>query len=507
MDVCVIGAGYVGLVTGACLAYLGNQVIAVDIDPARIDLLKQGHVPFFEPGLLELVKNSVKAGCLDFSNDLSTAVKKSKVIFIAVGTPSLANGEPDLSQVITVAKEIGAALEEDRQRADGGRGRADGMRADKSRPYTRIIVNKSTVPVGSGNWVEMLVAQGMQLRQPVGVAVRTSDKLSGNDAPAFAVVSNPEFLREGSAIVDSLYPDRIVIGSSDQSAIAEMRNLYQPIIERNFAVPAFLSNLSVRTDDIADAASCQEKTERHPLVPFIVTDLPSAELIKYAANAFLALKISFANEMSGLCEKAGADIREVTKGIGLDKRIGRHFLNAGIGWGGSCFSKDVHALIESAREYNYSTPILEATLSVNERQRKVLISKLQEELKIIKGRTIGLMGLSFKPNTDDMRDAPSLTIINQLLKMGAFVKAYDPVSNAACRAHNPDLAIAYCDNVLSLAKDCDALLLITEWDEFKQANWQAIAQVMKSPLIIDGRNILSEEEIRQAGLTYRGIGH
>ncbi len=211
--------------------------------------------------------------------------------------------------------------------------------------------------------------------------------------------------------------------------------------------------------------------------------------------------------MAGLCEKAGADIREVTKGIGLDKRIGQLFLNAGIGWGGSCFGKDVHALIESAREYNYPTPILEATLSVNERQRKVLIGKLQEELKIIKGRTIGLMGLSFKPNTDDLRDAPSLTIINQLLKMGAFIKAYDPVSNAVCRAQNPDLAINYCDDLLSLAKDCDALLLITEWDEFKCADWQAIAKIMKSPLIIDGRNVLPEKELRQAGLTYRGVGH
>jgi UDPglucose 6-dehydrogenase len=468
VDVCVIGAGYVGLVTGACLAYLGNQVIAVDADSTRIDRLKQGHLPFFEPGLPELVQNSVKAGRLDFSSDLAKAVKKSQVIFIAVGTPSLPNGEPDLSQVITVAKEIGAALDTD---------------------CRRIIVNKSTVPVGSGNWVEMLVAQGMQSKQPVAAAVRVSDKLSGNNLPTFAVVSNPEFLREGSAIVDSLYPDRIVVGSNNQSAIAEMRKLYEPIIEQNFSAPS------------------EENHKKDGGVPFIVTDLASAELIKYAANAFLALKISFANEMAGLCEKAGADIREVTKGIGLDKRIGQLFLNAGIGWGGSCFGKDVHALIESAREYNYPTPILEATLSVNERQRKILIGKLQEELKIIKGRTIGLMGLSFKPNTDDLRDAPSLTIINQLLKMGAFVKAYDPVSNATCRAQNPDLNITYCSDILSLAKDCDAMLLVTEWDEFKHANWQTIAEVMKSPLIIDGRNMLPKEKIQQAGLNYRGIGH
>ena len=475
MDVCVIGAGYVGLVTGACLAYLGNKVIAVDADAQRINKLKQGHLPFFEPGLPELVQSCVKAETLEFTSDLSKAVRKSQVIFIAVGTPSLPNGEPDLSQVIAVAKEIGAALDTQ---------------------YKRIIVNKSTVPVGSGNWVEMLVAQGIQSRQPVGAAVRTSDKLSGNDLPTFAVVSNPEFLREGSAIADSLYPDRIVVGSSDQLAVAEMKKLYKPIIEQNFSV-----------DDTLIGGIKSAEIKKHASVPFIVTDLASAELIKYAANAFLALKISFANEIAGLCEKAGADIREVTKGIGLDKRIGQLFLNAGIGWGGSCFGKDVHALIESAREYNYPTPILEAALSVNERQRKALIGKLQEELKIIKGRTIGIMGLSFKPDTDDMRDAPSLTIINQLLKMGAFIKAYDPVSNTACRSQNPNLAISYCNDVLDLAKDCDALLLVTEWNEFKQADWQIIAKVMKSPFIIDGRNILPEAEIRQAGLTYRGIGH
>lgn len=471
MDVCVIGAGYVGLVTGACLAYLGNSVIAVDIDPARIDQLNKGHVPFFEPGLSELVQHGVKEGHLSFSSDLPAAVKKSLIIFIAVGTPSLPNGEPDLAQVISVAKAIGAALDSDRK---------------------RIIVNKSTVPVGSGNWVEMLVAQGMQARQPVAASAKTSEKtsgkLSGNQLPAFTVVSNPEFLREGSAIIDSLYPDRIVVGCSDQSAIAEMRMLYKPIIEQNFEPPA------------------GESYKRNGNVPFIVTELASAELIKYAANAFLALKVSFANEMAGLCERAGADIREVMNGIGLDKRIGQLFLNAGIGWGGSCFGKDVHALIESAREYSYPTPILEATLSVNERQRKVLIAKLQGELKIIKGRTIGLMGLSFKPNTDDLRDAPSLTIINQLLKMGASVKVYDPVSNAACLRQNPDLPITYCDDVVSLAKDCDALLLITEWDEFKHADWQSIAKSMKFPLILDGRNILPEDKIKQAGLTYRGIG-
>ncbi len=281
-----------------------------------------------------------------------------------------------------------------------------------------------------------------------------------------------------------------------------MRDLYQPIVDQTFEAPTFL------LDNKELAANQTNRNGSHKAsVPFVVTDLASAELIKYAANAFLALKISFANEISGLCEKAGADIRQVTSGIGLDKRIGKHFLNAGIGWGGSCFGKDVQALIERAKEYNYPTSILEATITVNERQRKVLIAKLQQELKTIQGRTIGLLGLSFKPNTDDLRDAPSLTIASQLLKMGAFVKAYDPVSIPACRNQNPDLAIRYCDNVPDLARDCHALLLITEWDEFRHINWQAVAKLMKSPIVLDGRNILAEEEIRQAGLTYRGIGH
>jgi UDPglucose 6-dehydrogenase len=269
-----------------------------------------------------------------------------------------------------------------------------------------------------------------------------------------------------------------------------MRQLYKPIINQTFEAPAFAP-----------------RPLGFDAVPFVVTDLASAEMIKYSANAFLAMKISFANEMANLCEKVGADVRQVAQGIGLDKRIGRQFLNAGVGWGGSCFGKDVHALIEIAREYNSSTALLEATLQVNKEQRARAITKLQEELKIIKGRTIGLMGLSFKPDTDDLRDAPSLTIASLLEKMGAQVRAYDPVSNGACANQRPDLNIQYCTNVDDLADGADALVLVTEWDEFRGCNWHQVGQNMRKRLIIDGRNFLQEKDLTDAGFTYRGIGH
>lgn len=462
MDVCVIGAGYVGLVTSACLAFLGNNVIAVDANTARLESLKRGIVPFFEPGLSEFLTESISTGLLSFSDSIEQAVKKSQIVFIAVGTPPMPNGEPDLSQVMKVARAIGNALDSSKR---------------------RVIVNKSTVPVGSGNWVEMLVKQGVQSVQTVPARAAKAD------APTFSVCSNPEFLREGSAIADSFYPDRIVVGTTEEFSADLMKKLYKPIIEQSFVPPSFIP-----------------RPEGVTSIPYVVTDLASAELIKYAANAFLALKISFANEMSGLCEKAGADIREVSRGIGLDRRIGKHFLNAGIGWGGSCFGKDINALIQVAKEYNYPTSLLEATIAVNERQRMVVIKKLQDELKIIKGRTIGLMGLSFKPDTDDLRDAPSISIAQQLIKMGATVKAYDPVSNENCQTINPDLDVIYCKDVIELAHGCDALLLITEWDEFKDTKWKDISRVMNYPLVIDGRNTLDELTAIEHGIIYRGIG-
>lgn len=454
-----------GLVTSACLAYLGNHVIAVESNPERLNTLKSGSVPFFEPGLEEFVKKTGESGNLTFSDNLAAAVKQAQIIFIAVGTPSLPSGEPDLSQVMVVAKAIGGALDDAKR---------------------RIVVNKSTVPVGSGNWVEMLVSQGVHNAQ----AAQTVPSRSGrSEGPSFVVVSNPEFLREGSAIADSFYPDRIVVGSIDEAATAIMKKLYQPIIDQTFDPPGF--------------APRPQKLES---VPFVVTDLASAELIKYSANAFLAMKISFANEISGLCEKVGADVKQVAQGIGLDFRIGKAFLNAGVGWGGSCFGKDVSALMQVAKEYSYPTSLLEATVAVNERQRLVVIKKLQEELKILKGRTVGLMGLSFKPNTDDLRDAPALTIAYQLLKMGASVKAFDPVSNDVCKALHPHLDLVYENSVEDLAHDCDALVLVTEWDEFRKADWKKIAKLMRWPLVIDGRNALDEEAIRASGITYRGVG-
>jgi UDPglucose 6-dehydrogenase len=367
-----------------------------------------------------------------------------------------------MSAVIDVARRIGVALQPGKK---------------------PVIVNKSTVPVGSGNWVEMLVNEGVQTVQMVPAGGARLQE------PSFSVVSNPEFLREGSAIFDTLYPDRIVIGSNDDQAVSIMKTLYQPIVEQSFNPP----NSIPRPNGLNN-------------VPLVVTDLASAEMIKYSANAFLAMKICFANEMANLCEKVGADIGQVVKGIGHDRRIGPHFLNAGIGWGGSCFGKDLRALIQIAQEYNCQTSLLESTISANQRQRFVPITKLQEELKIIKGRTIGLLGLAFKPNTDDLRDAPSITIATQLKKMGAKIVAYDPVSNAACAQLHSDLEIIYCDNVEEVASKADALVLVTEWEEFRNADWKSIATRMHKPIIIDGRNCLSQKTMQEAGFIYRGIG-
>ncbi len=465
MEVCVIGAGYVGLVTSCSLAHLGHKVTVIEADKNKLNMLKAGDCPFYEPGVSELLKTHSNTSLLSFSDSIAEGVKKSEIIFICVGTPPLPSGEPDMSAVVAVAKAIGSSLDSSRK---------------------RIIVNKSTVPVGSGNWVEMLVSQGTQAMQAVPAGASAASK---PEPVSFSVVSNPEFLREGSALHDTFYPDRVVVGSGDPEAVERMKELYRPLVEQTFSAP-----------------EPAPRPAGFGMVPFVVTDLASAEMIKYSANAFLAMKISFANEMSGICERVGADIREVARGIGLDKRIGTAFLNAGIGWGGSCFGKDVHALIEVAREYGSPTPLLEATINVNKNQRHVAIKKLQDELKIIKGRTIGLLGLSFKPNTDDLRDAASLTIAAALCKMGAHVRAYDPVAIHACKAQHPELNLEYCDSPVSLAKDADALVLVTEWAEFSRLDWKAIASSMKNKLIIDGRNFLSQQELSSHGFTYRGIG-
>lgn len=480
MYVAVVGTGYVGLVTGACLAHLGHLVICVDNNPSKIEGLQRGRLPIYEPGLEELVREGSASGRLRFTTDLQTGIQNSQVVFIAVGTPALTSGDPDLRYVEAVAREIGQQLDE----------------------HYRVIVNKSTVPIGSGDWVRMLILDGAaeaakqrfnnseespieELRQegnPETVAGQGSvATLQGSRwIPHFDVVSNPEFLREGSAIHDTFNPDRIVVGSDSPRAIEIMRQLYEPILNR------------------------QGKVQGSP-VPWVVTDLASAEMIKYAANAFLATKISFINEIANICERTGADVTQVADGIGLDKRIGRAFLNAGLGWGGSCFPKDVAALIQTAADYGYEARLLRATVEVNQEQRQRLVEKLQQALKVLKGKTIGLLGLTFKPNTDDMRDAPSLSLIEHLHKLGAKVKAYDPVvSGSGIREGLAHVVVE--TDVLRLAQDCDALVLVTEWPEFQSLDYGRLAGLMRRPLLIDGRNWLDRQALQQAGMTILGVG-
>lgn len=458
MEVTVIGTGYVGTVTGACLAYLGHHVTCVDTDASKIARLQRCESPIYEPQLEQLMALAAERGGLEFTTALSDAVRASDVIFIAVGTPPLPSGEANLVYLEAAAKGIGAAM-------DGSR--------------FRVVVNKSTVPVGSGNLVETLVREGLtgQLTaQP------------GEGRIRFGVASNPEFLREGSAVADSLYPDRIVVGG-DAATLAIMRELYEPLVSQAFTPPPGVPRPSSMIS-----------------VPLLATSLTSAEMIKYATNAFLAMKIGFANEIANICERVGAEAPEVMSGIGLDSRIGAKFLNPGVGWGGSCFGKDIQSLLHTAREYGYSSKLLQATLDVNTAQRQMVIQKLQEKLYILKGRTIGLLGLAFKPDTDDLRDAPALHIAERLIQMGARVKAYDPVANAACREQRPDLKMRYCDTAQELASDADALVLITEWREFHDLDLSAIAGLMVSPILIDGRNFFVPETAAAAGFDYSGIG-
>ena len=407
MRVCVIGTGYVGLVTGVCLSHIGHDVICVDNNEEKVKLMQSGQSPIYEPGLSELMKSSAETGKLIFTSDLSKGVSHGEILYIAVGTPPLPTGESDTRYVEAVARGIGTHL----------------------RDEYKVIVNKSTVPIGSGDWVRMIVLDG--------------NKESGsNIEPVFDVVSNPEFLREGSAVYDTFNPDRIVLGGNSNKAIEMMQELYEPLVRREFAEDKSL-----------------------PAVPVVVTDLSSAEMIKYAANSFLATKISFINEVANICDRVGADVTQVAKGIGLDSRIGGKFLNAGIGWGGSCFPKDVSALVHTADDYNYESELLKAAINVNQRQRLLALEKLQKELKILKGKTVGLLGLTFKPDTDDMRDAPSLDLIEQLNRLGARVKAYDPIVSQSGLSHGLSNVIIETSAEM-LADSCDALVLVTDWKEF-----------------------------------------
>jgi len=461
MRVCVIGTGYVGLVTGACLAHIGHHVICVDNNEEKVKLMKAGQSPIFEPGLSEIMQSSSQSGKLEFTTDLGAGVAHGEILFIAVGTPPLPTGESDTRYVEAVARGIGEHL-------DGG---------------YKVIVNKSTVPIGSGDWVKMIVQSGVVNRQKTLVgAGNINEKATTERVAGFDVVSNPEFLREGSAVHDTFNPDRIVLGGNNPKAIALMQELYAPIINRSFATD---SNL--------------------PEVPVLITDLSSAEMIKYAANAFLATKISFINEVANICDRVGADVTEVARGIGLDSRIGNKFLQAGIGWGGSCFPKDVSALVHTADDYGYEAQLLKATVSVNQRQRLILVEKLQQVLKILKGKTVGLLGLTFKPDTDDMRDAPALNLIEHLNRLGTTVKAYDPiVSQSGLRDGIAGVLVE--TDAERLADGCDALVLVTDWSQFRTLDYAKMASLMNNPVLIDGRNFLDREALIKAGFRYVGVG-
>jgi len=461
MRVAIIGTGYVGLVTGACLAHLGHRVVCLDVDSAKIDLLRAGQMPIYEPGLDELVAAEATAGRLSFADRYDQAIPGVEVVFICVGTPALPSGRADMSYVENAARSIGEHLDD---------------------RYC-VVVNKSTVPIGSGDWVGMLVRQGAARRVTAAAAVGSGGESmlreSGSrDAAPFDVVSNPEFLREGTAIPNALDPDRVVIGAESVQAVDLMRRLYAPLLTR--------------------AAG------RGHEIPFIVTDRTSAELIKYAANAFLATKISFINEIGNICDRVGADVREVARGIGLDRRIGSAFLNAGIGWGGSCFPKDLASLVHTGREYGYEARLLDCVRDVNEAQRGVLIRKLQERLKLIKGKTIALWGLSFKPDTDDLRDAPALEIAARLTELGAEVRAYDPQALEAARKLGVRAQLCPCPYIA--AQDADAVALITEWPEFARTDWNRLRAIMRRPLIVDGRNSLDRAALLWHGFEYSGIG-
>jgi UDPglucose 6-dehydrogenase len=428
--ICVVGVGYVGLVTAACFADLGNRVTALDVDEQRVENLKKGIMPIYEPGLDELVKRNVSAKRITFTTSYKEALKNAEYAFIAVGTPSGENGEADLKYVEAAAKSI-----------------AQNMAAPL------IIINKSTVPIGTGDWVADIVKSA----QP--------------KPTQFSVVSCPEFLREGSAIGDFMNPHRTVIGSLDRDAANKVAHLHLPL-----------------------------------RAPIVITDLRTAEMIKYASNAFLATKISFMNELADLCELVGADVKEVAAGMGYDARIGRHFLDAGLGWGGSCFPKDVEALAFMAKEKGLNPRILNDVMEVNFERRKTAVQHVTEMVGgDVKGKTIGLFGLAFKPNTDDMRYAPSIDISEALVKAGSKVRAYDPVAMDVARPLIP-AEVEMFNDPYELAKGCDAVMVITEWNEFKQLDLEILKGLLKSPVVYDGRNIYDPRVMKEMGFTYRSIG-
>jgi UDPglucose 6-dehydrogenase len=446
MEVCVVGVGYVGLVTAACFAHMGNTVKGVDDDRDKISLLQQGKVPIYEPFLDDMVSQVMSAGRLRFTESLEEGVESCQVIFICVGTPPLEDGEADLSSVESVVRRIAEV--------------ADGR---------TLIVEKSTVPVQTGFWIEKTL------------------KLYGRgDADRFMVASNPEFLREGSAVEDFLHPDRIVVGVEKPEPAELLHALYEPVIRATFHCPV------------------HEACPRGSSVPFLVTDIASAELIKHASNSFLAMKISYINLIADLCERVGADVSLVAEGMGLDQRIGRAFLNPGVGFGGFCFPKDLQAFVRIGEKHGCDLSLLKEVERINKERIDVIVKKLQGHLWIIRGKTVTVLGLSFKPNTDDIRFAPSIELIQRLLRDEARVKAYDP--KAMPKAQKVLEGVEFCNDAYEALESADAAVLVTEWDEFKQLDLHRVKQRMRRPLIIDGRNIFDRRAMESLGIEYDGMG-
>jgi UDPglucose 6-dehydrogenase len=431
MNICVVGTGYVGLVTGACFAEFGVHVTCVDKDGAKIDLLKQGEVPIFEPGLKELIGKNVKEGRLTFTTDAGSAVRQALVIFIAVGTPSSPDGSADLSYIREVTSTIARNL--------------DGY---------KVIVTKSTVPVGTGQVIEEIIRRERSTAAP------------------FDVVSNPEFLREGSAIEDFMRPNRVVIGAGSEQAVAIMRDLYRPLY-------------LIET-------------------PFVITDVATSEMIKYASNAFLATKISFINEMANICEGVGADVHQVARGMGLDGRIGPKFLHPGPGFGGSCFPKDLMAVDKIAGEHGYDFEIVKAVIRVNKRQRERMVEKIARATGGVSGKILAVLGLTFKPNTDDLREAPSIPIIRGLQRRGATIRVFDPAGMGEAR--KTLRRIEYAGDAYEAARDAHALIIVTEWNQFRNLNWERMKELLREPVVVDLRNIYEPARMQALGFRYTCVG-
>jgi UDPglucose 6-dehydrogenase len=431
MHIAVIGTGYVGLVSGACFAEFGVDVTCVDVDETKIDKLKNGIIPIYEPGLDAIVEKNTRAGRLHFTTDIKSAVEVAEVVFLAVGTPPRDDGSPDMSYYQQAAKDVAEAL--------------NGY---------KVLVTKSTVPIGTGKWLREFVTKNLKTKTEFGVA------------------SNPEFLREGAAIDDFMRPDRVVIGSNEPEAIEVMKELYRPLY-------------LIET-------------------PIVITSLEAAELIKYAANAFLATKITFINEVANLCDAIGCDVHDVARGMGMDNRIGRKFLHPGPGYGGSCFPKDTRALTTVADQFGVETRIVDAVIDANERQRDAMILKIEKLVGDLNGKQIGILGLSFKPETDDMRESPAIDIIKSLLKRGAKVRAFDPVAMDEAKHCLPE--IEYAADEYDAIRDAEALVIVTEWNQFRALDMDKVKQLLKAPKIADLRNIYEPQDMRELGFEYVGVG-